>query len=323
MPPVQRLVGRGGPREFTRYIDEDMLDRKIVDIDCDRRPANWSGSRPCSSPVPAARSAPNSSASSSTFESAHRWSRVDRDDSLLHHVDALTAPPSNRAVPPVIADIRDAERLDDVFARHRPELVFHAAALKHVPALEGAPSEGWKTNVARHCATCSNRRASPGRPGRQHQHRQGRRAGERPRLHQAHRRAAHRRQRPAHRPTVRFGAVRQRDRQPRLGDRDLRAADPQRRPGHRSPIPTSPATSWRSAKQCGSRCRRQRSDATAEVLVLDMGTPGQGARRRHASSSSARAQDIEIVYTGLRPGREDARSAARRRREAPTGRCTR
>jgi len=34
-----------------------------------------------------------------------------------------------------------------VFDLHRPNVVFHAAALKHVPALESAPSEGWKTNV--------------------------------------------------------------------------------------------------------------------------------------------------------------------------------
>ena len=47
----------------------------------------------------------------------------------------------------MIADIRDVDRLDEIWAHHRPQVVFHAAALKHVPALEGAPSEGWKTNV--------------------------------------------------------------------------------------------------------------------------------------------------------------------------------
>ncbi|MEI7548167.1 MAG: polysaccharide biosynthesis protein, partial [Actinomycetota bacterium] len=38
-------------------------------------------------------------------------------------------------------------RIDEVFATFRPNVVFHAAALKHVPALESAPDEGWKTNV--------------------------------------------------------------------------------------------------------------------------------------------------------------------------------
>ncbi len=47
----------------------------------------------------------------------------------------------------VLADIRDLEALRTVFATTRPELVFHAAALKHLPLLESFPLEGWKTNV--------------------------------------------------------------------------------------------------------------------------------------------------------------------------------
>ncbi|MCE2576464.1 nucleoside-diphosphate sugar epimerase/dehydratase [Komagataeibacter sp. FNDCR2] len=47
----------------------------------------------------------------------------------------------------VLADIRDAGRIDRVFARFRPELVFHAAALKHVPMVEDNPCEGLLTNV--------------------------------------------------------------------------------------------------------------------------------------------------------------------------------
>ncbi len=47
----------------------------------------------------------------------------------------------------VVADIRDAERIDAVFAQYRPALVFHAAALKHVPIVEQNPCEGLLTNV--------------------------------------------------------------------------------------------------------------------------------------------------------------------------------
>jgi FlaA1/EpsC-like NDP-sugar epimerase len=46
----------------------------------------------------------------------------------------------------VVCDIRDAERLTEVFVEHRPEVVFHAAALKHLPLLEMHPSEAFKTN---------------------------------------------------------------------------------------------------------------------------------------------------------------------------------
>jgi len=48
---------------------------------------------------------------------------------------------------PVIADIRDLERLRAVFEMHAPELVFHAAAHKHVPLMEEHPVEAISNNV--------------------------------------------------------------------------------------------------------------------------------------------------------------------------------
>jgi FlaA1/EpsC-like NDP-sugar epimerase len=47
----------------------------------------------------------------------------------------------------VIADIRDETRIRAVFETFRPELVFHAAALKHVPMVEANPLEGLLTNA--------------------------------------------------------------------------------------------------------------------------------------------------------------------------------
>ena len=47
----------------------------------------------------------------------------------------------------LLGDVRDARRLADVFAARRPQLVFHAAALKHVPLVEQNPLEGILTNV--------------------------------------------------------------------------------------------------------------------------------------------------------------------------------
>ena len=48
----------------------------------------------------------------------------------------------------IIADIRDRGRLRQLFAEVRPEVIFHAAAHKHLPLLERHPCEGVKTNVA-------------------------------------------------------------------------------------------------------------------------------------------------------------------------------
>ena len=47
----------------------------------------------------------------------------------------------------ILADIREAEVLNELFERETPEVVFHAAALKHLPVLEQFPDEAWKTNV--------------------------------------------------------------------------------------------------------------------------------------------------------------------------------
>ncbi|ARJ66578.1 nucleotide sugar dehydratase [Magnetospirillum sp. ME-1] len=47
---------------------------------------------------------------------------------------------------PLLGDVRDAARVNGAMAHHRPELVFHAAALKHVPMVEYNPDEGILTN---------------------------------------------------------------------------------------------------------------------------------------------------------------------------------
>lgn len=73
---------------------------------------------------------------------------LDRDESALH---AALLPIYGRADMDsdnvVLADIREPERLKQIFAKHRPQVVFHAAALKHVNVLENQPAEAYKTNV--------------------------------------------------------------------------------------------------------------------------------------------------------------------------------
>ena len=47
----------------------------------------------------------------------------------------------------LIASVRDEATIDRIFASHRPEIVFHAAAHKHVPLMETSPAEAVKNNV--------------------------------------------------------------------------------------------------------------------------------------------------------------------------------
>jgi FlaA1/EpsC-like NDP-sugar epimerase len=51
------------------------------------------------------------------------------------------------ALTPVIADVRTAERVGQVFAHHQPQVVFHAAAHKHVPLMEANPVEALTNNI--------------------------------------------------------------------------------------------------------------------------------------------------------------------------------
>ncbi|MCT4781286.1 MULTISPECIES: nucleoside-diphosphate sugar epimerase/dehydratase [Exiguobacterium] len=48
---------------------------------------------------------------------------------------------------PIIADVQDRKRLEQVFELHKPHVVFHAAAHKHVPLMEANPFESVKNNV--------------------------------------------------------------------------------------------------------------------------------------------------------------------------------
>ena len=47
----------------------------------------------------------------------------------------------------VIASIREEKRMDEIFYTYKPEVVFHAAAHKHVPLMENSPSEAIKNNI--------------------------------------------------------------------------------------------------------------------------------------------------------------------------------
>jgi O-antigen biosynthesis protein WbqV len=73
---------------------------------------------------------------------------LDNGEYALWQIDVELAD-SDPAVPrrAVLADIRDQPRLAAVFHQAQPELVFHAAALKHVPMVENNPGEGMLTNA--------------------------------------------------------------------------------------------------------------------------------------------------------------------------------
>jgi FlaA1/EpsC-like NDP-sugar epimerase len=73
---------------------------------------------------------------------------LERDESALHTTQlSLTGRGLLEGNDLLLADIRDLTTMKRLFTEHRPDVVFHAAALKHLSLLEKYPGEAWQTNV--------------------------------------------------------------------------------------------------------------------------------------------------------------------------------
>ena len=82
-----------------------------------------------------------------TFGAARLLVIENSEPALYAVIEALTARKIEAVISGRIADIRDRERIQRLMNEFRPDIVFHAAALKHVPILERDWSEGVKTNI--------------------------------------------------------------------------------------------------------------------------------------------------------------------------------
>src|SRR6476660_3174848 len=82
-----------------------------------------------------------------TFGAARLLVIENSEPALYAVTEALTARAANAVIEGRIADIRDRDRIMNLMREFKPDIVFHAAALKHVPILERDWSEGVKTNI--------------------------------------------------------------------------------------------------------------------------------------------------------------------------------
>lgn len=72
---------------------------------------------------------------------------LDKDENGLHDICLRLQKAGNGCATPVVADIRFAGRMQSVFSTYKPEIVFHAAAHKHVHLMEVNPCEAIANNV--------------------------------------------------------------------------------------------------------------------------------------------------------------------------------
>ena len=142
LPSVREVVGgRVSARDLRALSIEDMLGRTQVETDLAAVRALLRGRRVLVT----------GAGGSIGSEIARQVSAFDPtsllvlDNDETHLYDLLATLP--RKATAILADIRDRVRIEEVMRTHAPEVVFHAAAHKHVPILEDHPQEAFHTNV--------------------------------------------------------------------------------------------------------------------------------------------------------------------------------
>ena len=147
LPPVGELFGGGVSVADIRPLTEaDLLGRRELSLDIDSVAGYLTGRRVLVTGA-------GGSIGSELCRQINRFGpaslvMLDRDESALQAVQlSIEGRGLLDSRDLVVACIRDAQRMTEVFDEHRPEVVFHAAALKHLPLLEMHEGEGWKTNV--------------------------------------------------------------------------------------------------------------------------------------------------------------------------------
>jgi FlaA1/EpsC-like NDP-sugar epimerase len=147
LPPVQSLEERQVDASDIRDLtDEDLLGRRRVKINLDEISQYLVNRRVLVTGA-------GGSIGSELCRQLVRFNpaeiiMLDRDESALHEVQlsiygrALLDTPQT-----VLADLRDERAINEIFETRKPQVVFHAAALKHLPLLERYPHEAYQTNV--------------------------------------------------------------------------------------------------------------------------------------------------------------------------------
>jgi FlaA1/EpsC-like NDP-sugar epimerase len=147
LPPVAELFTvEVGVTDIRPITEADLLGRRALDTDFESMAEFITGRRVLVTGA-------GGSIGSELCRQLHQYApsaliMLDRDESGLHQVQLNLegrAMLDSRHL--VVCDIRDMEALRFVFDEHRPDVVFHAAALKHLSLLEMWPAEAVKTNV--------------------------------------------------------------------------------------------------------------------------------------------------------------------------------
>ncbi len=147
VPPVQQWIsGQINPRQVQSLRIEDLLERKPIVINNQRVNKDLRGKRILV--TGAAGSIGSEIVRQVMTFHPEQVILCDQAESALHEVQLeLQAQYTAGAFIPYMADICNAKRMESLFSIYRPQVVFHAAAYKHVPMMENHPAEAALTNV--------------------------------------------------------------------------------------------------------------------------------------------------------------------------------
>lgn len=146
LPSIGEMVRGAGVGELRDVTEADLLGRHQVRTDIESAAAYLRGKRVLITGA-------GGSIGSELCLQVHdlgpaRLIMLDRDESALHSVQLKLEGRALLDSPDVIlADLRDSDTVRRLFQEHQPEVVFHAAALKHLPLLERHPGEAVQSNV--------------------------------------------------------------------------------------------------------------------------------------------------------------------------------
>jgi FlaA1/EpsC-like NDP-sugar epimerase len=146
VPPLKDMLTGRQDFSFREVAIEDLIGRQPVDIHVEEIAHYVTGRRVLVTGA-------GGSIGSELCRQIHAFQpseliMLDRDETGLQGTQiSITGQGLLTGKDTVLADIRDAGALEAIFLDRRPEVVFHAAALKHVSLLEQYPEEAWKTNV--------------------------------------------------------------------------------------------------------------------------------------------------------------------------------
>lgn len=147
VPSMRELLdGRARLGELRSVQIEDLLGREAIELDLDGPQGDLEGRTVLV--TGGAGSIGSELARQVAGFNPKRLLVLDQAESPLYftNLELRTLHPGLDVIP-IIADVTDHARIESVFARHRPDFVFHAAAYKHVPLMEDNPVEAVRNNV--------------------------------------------------------------------------------------------------------------------------------------------------------------------------------